>query len=296
MPLLSKLLPSIASAYGLQSVLALIFVPRANEMYYDLGGSLGFFSTTLFSLYYPHLKARLWDRVPSAILPPITHFAPRQILLNAAILAWTTRLGTFLFSRAMKAGGDSRFDEVKHQPVKFTAFWMAQATWVLVVGLPVYMVNTLAPAHHARLAPLDYLSVALWAGSWLFEIVADHQKSVWRRAKDNKEHDERFITNGLWGVSRHPNYVGEVGLWTGMWLLAIRSLRSPFFPKGAWLLAGASPLLTWFLLTRVSGVPPLEAAGNKKFGDDPKWQEYKRTVPVFWPLLGAKGDVLRAPQ
>ena len=79
-------------------VLALIFVPQANEMYYDLGGSLGFMSTTLVSLYYPHLKAKFWDRLPTATLPPITHFAPRQILLNAAILAWTTRLGTFLFS------------------------------------------------------------------------------------------------------------------------------------------------------------------------------------------------------
>jgi hypothetical protein len=28
--------------------------------------------------------------------------------------------------RAIKAGGDSRFDEVKHQTGTFTAFWMAQ--------------------------------------------------------------------------------------------------------------------------------------------------------------------------
>ncbi|KAJ8454048.1 hypothetical protein ONZ51_g13253 [Trametes cubensis] len=277
MPLFSKLAPSIISAFGLQSALALIFVPQANEKFYDLGGSIGFISTTLVSLYYPHLKAKYWDRIPGRSLPRLLSLAPRQLFLNAAILAWSTRLGSFLFARALKAGGDSRFDEVKHQPAKFTAFWMAQATWVLAVGLPVYMVNTLPPANHARLGPLDFIGIALWAGSWLFEIVADHQKSAWRRAKENKEHDDKFITTGLWGISRHPNYVGEVGLWTGMWLVSGGSLRSPFFPKGAWLLAGLSPLLTWFLLTRVSGVPPLEAAGDKKFGNDPKWQEYKRT-------------------
>lgn len=61
--------------------------------------------------------------------------------------------------RALKAGGDSRFDEVKHQPARFTFFWMAQgtflssapqsladrrhtATWVMIVGLPVYLVST----------------------------------------------------------------------------------------------------------------------------------------------------------
>ncbi|EJF64592.1 hypothetical protein DICSQDRAFT_144356 [Dichomitus squalens LYAD-421 SS1] len=281
MPTFSKLLPAAVSAYGLQSVLAAVFVPQANEKFYDLGGAAGFISTTLVSLYYPHLKAKFWDRLPSAVIPPVTSFAPRQMVLNAAILAWSTRLGTFLFTRAMKAGGDSRFDEVKHQPAKFTSFWMAQATWIMVVGLPVYMVNTLSPANHPKLGPLDYFSVALFAGSWLFEIVADHQKSAWRRAKDNKQHDEKFITNGLWGISRHPNYVGEVGLWTGIWLLSSGSLRSPSFPRGAWLLAGLSPLLTWFLLTRVSGVPPLERAGDKKYGSAPEWQEYKRCVPFL---------------
>ncbi|KAI0768101.1 DUF1295-domain-containing protein [Trametes elegans] len=290
MPFFSRLLPSVVSAFGLQAALALVFVPQANEKYYDLGGSLGFVSTTLISLYYPHLKLKYWDRVPNTRLPPITSFAPRQLLLSAAVLAWTTRLGSFLFSRAMKAGGDSRFDEIKHKPATFTFFWMAQATWVFVVGLPVFMVNTLPPANHPKLGPLDYLSLTIWAGSWLFEIIADHQKASWRRAKENKEHDEQFITRGLWGLSRHPNYVGEVGLWTGLWLLSSGSLRSPFFPRTAWLLAGASPLLTWFLLTRVSGVPPLEAAGNKRFGKDLKWQEYKRTVPVFWPWGKPRAD------
>lgn len=52
---------------------------------------------------------------------------------------------------------------------------------------------------------IDYSVVCLWCPL----SVADHQKSVWRRAKDDKEHDERFITNGLWGVSRHPKYVCE---------------------------------------------------------------------------------------
>ena len=32
----------------------------------------------------------------------------------------------FPFQRAIKAGGDSRFDEVKHQTGTFTVFWMAQ--------------------------------------------------------------------------------------------------------------------------------------------------------------------------
>ncbi|KAI0955982.1 hypothetical protein AcV7_006509 [Taiwanofungus camphoratus] len=186
MPLWSSLLPSVTSAYGLQTALALIFVPQANEKFYDLGGALGFLSTGFVSLYYPYLKAKFWDKVPLAKLPALSSFAPRQLLLNAALVAWSTRLGSFLVTRALKAGGDSRFDEVKRQPAKFTAFWIGQATWVFIVGLPIYMVNTLPAAVHPPLGRLDYASLVLFAGSWLFEIRTyrdyswQSSASIWR--------------------------------------------------------------------------------------------------------------------
>ncbi|KAI0091359.1 hypothetical protein BDY19DRAFT_935324 [Irpex rosettiformis] len=285
-PFFSKLLPALASAYGLQTVMAAIFVPQAKELWYDLGGGLGFLSTTLLSLYYPSLKAKFWDNLPGALVPSITDFAPRQILLTALMTMWSARLGYFLVARAIRAGGDSRFDEVKHQPLAFSFFWFAQATWVFVVGLPVYMVNTMDSSAHPALGIRDYLAVSWFAASWFIELVADHQKSAWKKAKNDKEHDDQFISSGLWSISRHPNYVGEVGVWIGMWGLSTASLTSPYAPRFAWVLAGLSPLLTWFLLTKVSGIPPLEAGGDKKFAG-PKWEHYKRTVPIFWPL-GAK--------
>jgi len=97
------------------------------------------------------------------------------------------------------------------------------------------------------------------------------------------------------------SYVGEVGIWTGIWALASTSLQSPSFPRGTVALAAISPLFTYGLLRyvsvvrefraaplmshKVSGVPPLERGGDKKFGSDPKWQEYKR-----WVLAGLCGD------
>ncbi|KAH8118238.1 DUF1295-domain-containing protein [Phellopilus nigrolimitatus] len=282
MGVFSRLLPPLASAYGLQTLLAMIFVPQANEMFYDLGGALGFLSTTFISLYYPALKGKYVLGNIEA-LPRLSSFSNRQLLLSGCLVLWSTRLGSFLLNRALKAGGDSRFDEVKHQPAKFTFFWMAQATWVFLVGLPVYMVNTL-PAHaHPALLPRDYISLGIFVSSFLFEVVADHQKTAWRKEKAAKKHEEQFISRGLWSISRHPNYLGEVGIWTGIWALSTTSLQTPYFPRLTPFVAAASPLVTYLLLTRVSGVPPLERAGDKKYGDDPKWQEYKRTVPIFWP-------------
>ena len=49
-----------------------------------------------------------------------------------------------------------------------------------------------------------------------------------------------------------------MGLWVGIWALCTTSLSAPYVPRYAWLFAGASPLMTYFLLRKVSGVPPLE--------------------------------------
>lgn len=70
--------------------------------------------------------------------------------------------------------------------------------------MPVYLVNTLPSSLHPPLTPRDFAALGLVAGAFLFEVVADRQKSAWRRAKDAKQHDEQFITRGLWALSRHP--------------------------------------------------------------------------------------------
>ena len=65
-----------------------------------------------------------------------------------------------------------------------------------------------APTHLVKtLRPYDWIAVGLFASSLAVEVLADYQKSAWRKAKDNKEHDEKFISSGLWGISRHPKSV-----------------------------------------------------------------------------------------
>jgi steroid 5-alpha reductase family enzyme len=62
--------------------------------------------------------------------------------------------------------------------------------------------------HCGTLLPPSGCSVyALGLG---FEAVADWQKDCFRAKPENKG---KFITEGLWSVSRHPNYFGEVMLW-----------------------------------------------------------------------------------
>lgn len=113
---LSRLLPVAASAYGLQAgefwelsehalalislhpAFAAVFVPQANERWYDLGGGLGFVLSNYMSLYYPSLKAKFWNKLPASTIPSVLDFAPRQILCTTLMTLWSARLGTFLFT------------------------------------------------------------------------------------------------------------------------------------------------------------------------------------------------------
>lgn len=56
MAVFSRVVPTITTAYAVQALGALIFVPQQQEKYYDLCGALGFLSSTFVSLYYPALK------------------------------------------------------------------------------------------------------------------------------------------------------------------------------------------------------------------------------------------------
>lgn len=74
----------------------------------------------------------------------------------------------------------------------------------MAVGLNVYLVNSLPPPLDPPLAVRDYIGLGIYATSFVFECAADYQKWAWQRAKENKQQDEKFITSGLWSVSRHP--------------------------------------------------------------------------------------------
>ncbi|MDG2044584.1 MAG: DUF1295 domain-containing protein, partial [Maricaulis sp.] len=86
---------------------------------------------------------------------------------------------------------------------------------------------------------------------------------------------KRFIATGLWGRSRHPNYFGEILLWCGVAVTAFPAL------SGWTMVTLVSPVFVWFLLTRVSGVPLLEASADRRWGGDPEYEAYKAATPAL---------------
>ena len=103
-----------------------------------------------------------------------------------------------------------------------------------------------------------------------------HSQLQWRKQPGNKG---RYITSGVWGRSQHPNYAGEIAMWSGIWISTASNLR------GAELLSVASPAFVAFLLTQVSGVPLLRKANLRKWGAEAEYIRYLKTVPLLVPSL-----------
>ena len=207
-------------------------------------------------------------------------------------------MGTYLFQRISADGTDSRFDEIKKSPPKFLGAFMAQATWVSLCLMPVLAINSIPHTLLATLPAigiLDIVGIALYVGGLGFEVVADRQKDKWVQEKKKKEHDEDFLTRGLWSKSRHPNYFGESTLWTGIAVAAAGVLVGNVGQVGMGLagtgygralglgMCFVSPAFVSFLLLKVSGVPLSEKTYDKKYGDRKDYQEWKKNTPMFIP-------------
>lgn len=113
-------------------------------------------------------------------------------------------MGSYLFSRVLDHGHDSRFDKIRDKPVRFATVFLIQAVWVTIPMLPVVALGAVPAATLAtavpRLATTDVLGLSLWGMGFVFESVADYQKSRWVKQKKLKQHDEEFMTSGLFSV------------------------------------------------------------------------------------------------
>lgn len=231
------------------------------------------------------------------------------MITNLPVYQLPNAVGTHLYTRISSSGSDSRFDTIRDSPRKFAVAFFAQATWVSICLLPVLALNSIPAARLAAtvlprsVSVTDALGLLLFVGGLTLEIVADRQKTAWMQEKREGKHHEDFLSRGLWGRSRHPNYFGETMLWSGIAVLAGGVLTRSVgvvgmlgLQQGAavgWrgrllglVLAGASPTFVATLLLFGSGVPLSEAKYDKRFGDREDYQRWKRETPVFWPKLG----------
>ena len=239
----------------------ILFIPAylfQTEKFYDITGSVTYISIVTY------ISVQSYYAINVNI---------GSILLASCIILWAIRLGSFLFTRIHKAGEDKRFKLIKPSPTRFFMTWTLQGMWVSICSM--CALTAIASKNGVVQNGVFYIGMAIFIFGFLVEIIADWQKSSFRKNPTNKD---QFIAQGLWSYSRHPNYFGEITLWLGISIMSFSSL------SGWQYITLISPLFTYLLLVYISGVRILEISGMEKWGHLDSYQQYIRRTPSLFPF------------
>ena len=241
------------------SVQWICFIPAfifKTEKFFDLMGSITYLTAILTVLYITDTR-NISDYI-----------------IVACIVLWAIRLGSFLFMRIHKAGEDRRFRDIKPNFTRFFMTWTLQGMWVSMCLLCVITAISSGIITNS----IFYIGLVIFIAGFAIEVVADNQKTVFRKNIANKD---KFISTGLWAYSRHPNYFGEILLWFGIAIMSFSSL------SGLQYLTLISPIFVYILLVYISGIRILENNGYKKWGHLESYKEYLQNTPrLFFKIFG----------
>lgn len=175
------------------------------------------------SMYDPY-----WSVAPVPILlcwlaasEPSNTNTVRQYLIIALVLLWSARL-TYNWLRRWKGIHDEdwrysafrRHSTINYWMISFFGFHLFPTLIVFSGCLCAY------PAMCLISKPTgisDYAAICITLSGIMIEWIADRQLSMFKRNNTEKT----FLSSGLWKYSRHPNYLGEITFWTGLFVFSL---------------------------------------------------------------------------
>jgi steroid 5-alpha reductase family enzyme len=211
--------------------------------------------------------------IAGALLPFGTGSMSRRLLVAALVLAWALRLGLHIAQRTSAIAEDPRYAKLKGDwgsdaPSQLARMLQMQALASIPLGLGIVLAahNPAPSLGWGDLAGIAIFVVGLTGGA-----LADRQLRSFARSGRGGVCDQ-----GLWRWSRHPNYFFECLLWCSYAAIALRT----DYPWG-WL-ALLAPACITLLLTRISGIPPLEEHMLAKHGA--AYRAYQGRTSALIPL------------
>ena len=245
----------------------------------DLAGTLTIFGFSLIlnnsSMYDPY-----WSVKPMVIA--VYYFVlagdrldMRGILAGGLMVLYGLRLtSNFLRDWPGLSKEDWRYVDFREQYPKL--YWLISFSGIhLFPTLLVYL--ACIPAYYAIVESdggfgiWDVLGSIIFFGSILLSFVADEQM---RRFREQATQSGLVMDLGLWRFSRHPNYLGEVLGWWGLWLFAL-GLSYAYYWTGIG--ATAITLLFYFI-----SIPLMD---NRSLKRRPNFKAYMEKTPSLFPRL-----------
>ncbi|KAK4106615.1 DUF1295-domain-containing protein [Parathielavia hyrcaniae] len=287
----------LISGFALSLALGAVFlvVAEINRNYSQVDRCWSLLPT----LYIAHFDA--WARL---------HGMPSQRIDAALIFStiWSIRLTRNYWRKGGYNVGseDYRWEIVRRNVPKavfhvfnWTFISFLQSILLFLIAAPVYTV-LLASTIEPDLTSADVAAMAVNLGLVLTEYIADEEQWAYQSAKklykdtgkatggyERADLDRGFITSGLWGYSRHPNFAAEQSIWFVLYQWSCYATRTLY----NW--AGVGPSFLILLFQGSTWLTELITAGKY-----PEYVEYQRSVGMFTPkaLSAYKTPGPKAPQ
>jgi steroid 5-alpha reductase family enzyme len=196
-----------------------------------------------------------------------------HLIFLAMILAWAIRLGTHIYIKNKGKGEDFRYAKWRQEwgaqePIRALLYvYLLQGSIMFAMSMfIVYIFSGKKDIPDFNLIHL--LGAGIFIVGFLTEAIADKQKSDFKKLHPTG----KIMQSGIWKYSRHPNYVGEVILWFGLFIYSI--------PFGYGYLGLLSFAIIFYLIRFVSGVPMLEKAKE----NNAEYRAYAQKTPIFFPF------------
>jgi len=238
------------------------------------------------SLYDPY-----WSVAPPVIAIAWVLAAPgglssgaevRQVVVLVLLAAWAVRLtGNWAIGWHGFTQEDWRYVMLRENTHGRLPWWLVNFVGIQLVPTLVVFAGMLplwaalgAPTHSFNV--LDVVAVVVTVAAIVVETLADNQMRAFTRNPANRG---RTIDEGLWSRSRHPNYLGEIGMWCGMFLFGLAA-----DPTWWWTVVGPVVMV---LLFETASIPMME---DRSLQRRPEYADYQRRVPRLLPIrLSGRG-------
>jgi steroid 5-alpha reductase family enzyme len=200
-------------------------------------------------------------------------------LLCAVMFIFGCRLGLYLLTREKRS---TEYRKILYGPdaAKKKPLFVVIVVWIFCALLYVGQVSPVAfyLANSAEGAPVNevwtWIGAVMMAIGVLLESVADAQKKAAKKINPKK-----FVTTGLYKVVRCPNYLGELVIWTGSFIVCFGACCSVW----QWIIAAIGYIGIVYVM--FSGARRLEVRQAVTYGADPEFQEYIKKTPILLPFV-----------
>ena len=203
-------------------------------------------------------------------------FTFTTLALTLLLIVYGCRLGSYLLIRERNSASYQKTMKNDIKDGSGMNFFLKLIIWISCAFLyccevsPVFfrMENAVKPD------AVTVIGLIIMACGIILESAADLITNIYKNV-----HPDHFCNVGLFRFVRCPNYLGEVLIWTGVFISGVTALSGAL----QWILAVGGWVCIVYIM--FGGARRLELRQNKHYGNDPEYQEYVKTTPILLPFV-----------